>query len=131
MFNFIIITKKFFILVFLMMMCFDTFQAEPMTKIVVIGGFEADAEYGGTNVEIIDISDEKSKNCPTLPDYRDIYQLSASYLNGKILACGGMYYSSYDTFFCYELGRQNLKEWVHTMSLPSSEHLMVTPTDCN
>jgi len=63
---------------------------------------------------VLDLSGE-GKECPSLPDYPlEVTHLTATFLNNKIVACGG--WNPYSNR-CFELASDNLTEWVEISSL--------------
>jgi len=102
---------------------------ESMTKIAIIGGLLSDGDSGEfahtDNVEIIDISGDNLK-CLEIPNYnRPIYQLSATFMDDEILACGGQFNENYDVADCLKLGTI-LRQWQELDYMPyGPEHLMV------
>jgi len=86
---------------------------------LVIGG-TTDSDTAISNVELLDLSENKGLGCPSIPDYPEaITELTAAYYDGRVVACGGMVLggsSTYLTDICYALGL-DLKEWVQIPSL--------------
>jgi len=87
------------------------FSAVILSKIVVIGGSYSSVKIN--DVEALDLSGE-GKECPSLPDYPlEVTHLTATFLNNKIVACGG--WDPYSNQ-CFELA-SDLTEWVEIESL--------------
>jgi len=80
----------------------------------VIGGLCCDG-HETSDVEVLDFSGD-GKRCASLPDYPlSVGDLTATFLNNKILACGGF---GPRTERCFELRAEDLTQWVEIPALP-------------